>query len=45
MIVMPRSDVTFVGILLGFTRDGACGGPLKRAALSIPGGDLSGKVL
>ena len=27
-----------------FARDGTCGGPLKRWALSIPGGDLSGKV-
>ncbi len=26
-------------------RDGACGGPLKRDILSIPNGDLSGKVL
>ena len=34
----------FSDTLPGDTRAGACGGPLKRDALSIPSDDLSGKV-
>ena len=46
------APVIYIWWLIGFsdtlpddTRDGACGGPLKRDVLSIRGGDLSGKVL
>ena len=44
--LMKRSSFTWGGVFAwGWSdslRDGACGGPLKRDALSIPSGDLIG---